>query len=120
MAKILLIEDDSDLREVTSDILKEKGYEVIEAVDGRQGVDILVKDKFDVIVSDLRTPTMTALSLINKIGVLSKGARVIIITGHGSEITEQLSKEIKVSAYIEKPFSPEQLLSEVDKALGNS
>ncbi len=105
MAKILLIEDEPNLRESLSDILREKGFEITLAEDGRRGIELVLRETFDVIISDLRTPAMTAMNLLSRLGELSNGAAIIVISGHSSELTEQKCKEIGVVASIKKPFS---------------
>lgn len=117
MANILLIEDEANLRESLADILNDKGYVITQVEDGLKGIQALGNNTFDVIITDLRTPTIDSISLLDQLGQRSKGAEIIVITGHLSRLTLNKSEHINVYAYLEKPFSAEYLISLIEGIL---
>jgi len=121
MARILLIDDDSSLREVVSFQLTEAGHEVLPAADGEVGIARLV-DEPDLVITDIRMPNMDGMEVLKRIvgGDISQAPPVIVFTAHGT--VEQAVEAMKLGAftYLLKPFSRAELVLTVEQALHTS
>jgi len=118
MPRILLIDDDSSLREVVGFQLGEAGYEVLPAADGEVGIARLV-DQPDLVITDIQMPRMDGMEVLRRI-VADEGPDappVIVLTAHGT--VEQAVQAMKLGAftYLLKPFSRTELLLTVEQAL---
>ena len=115
--RILLIEDEADLREVLKDALVTKGYEVTEAGDGREARNILQKSAgFDVIVSDIRIPYLSGVELLH---LVKRNKPTIFILMTGFADTEDTKKAYAVGAddFLQKPFSTASFLESIERCL---
>ena len=116
--KILLIDDDEDLTKTLYEVLSHKGHNLIILNDGRQGLRMLRKVNFDVILLDVGMPYFSGLDIINELvkdGTINN-YNIIILTGVAMkdlELAQLVKKGIK--GYIRKPVSTEHLISELDR-----
>lgn len=116
--KILLIDDDEDLAKTLYEVLSHKGHNLIILNDGRQGLRMLRKVNFDVILLDVGMPYFSGLDIINELvkdGTINN-YNIIILTGVAMkdlELAQLVKKGIK--GYIRKPVSTEHLISELDR-----
>lgn len=110
--KILLVEDEDLIREFEVAYLKKAGYEVIEAKDGKEALDLWYKDKYDLVVLDLNLPYIDGITVCKKIRAKSQ-LPIIMVTARAEEIDELLGLEIGADDYIKKPFSPAVLTARV-------
>lgn len=117
--KILLIEDELDLVEVTKMRLKNSGYEVITALSGEKAFTFLQKDIPDLILLDLLLPDMRGEEICKRLKCDDrlKTIPVILFTASASDVSK-VAKDICADDYIMKPFEPEDLLSKVKKFIG--
>ncbi|MBN2453795.1 MAG: response regulator [Candidatus Omnitrophica bacterium] len=120
MKKILVVDDEPDVLRVMSFRLKNAGYEILTAANGRIAFDIISKERPDLVLLDLRMPVMdgceTCARIKNDEGL--KEIIVILITASsGSKVAER-AKELKADDYIIKPFDPDELISKVRKYIG--
>ena len=117
--KILLIEDELDLAEVTKMRLKNSGYEVVHVIDSEKAFALLQKDIPDLILLDLLLPGIRGEELCKKLKCDDrlKTIPVILFTASGSDIPKVV-KEVGADDYITKPFESEDLLSKVKKFIG--
>jgi len=117
--KVLLIEDNYDLRELIAELLELNGYSVLSARDGGEGLAMAVTELPALIVSDLRMPVLSGYELIS---CLQRDVRThqipVVLTsakfGHNSDVVAQHKN---VAAYLEKPFNEEKLLKCISNAL---
>jgi two-component system chemotaxis response regulator CheY len=121
MAKIIMTVDDSaSVRQMVSFTLRKAGYEVIEAVDGK---DALKKatGKIDMIITDLNMPNMDGITLIKSLrqNSLYRFVPIIMLTTESQAEKKQKGKAAGASGWIVKPFKPEQLIAVVRKLIGN-
>ncbi|UCG79698.1 MAG: sigma-54-dependent Fis family transcriptional regulator [Desulfobacterales bacterium] len=114
---ILVIDDDAFMRDACRQTLIKHGHSVTLAKSGREGLSLLEKWSFDLILLDLRMPGEDGLSVLAKIKDLDPEAEVVMITGYGS--IESAVKAIKLGAFdfIAKPFTPEELVKLVNRVL---
>jgi len=117
MEKILVVDDDTDVLEVISDILGQAGYEVDQAKDGREAVQRVENDFYDLVISDLNLPRVDGMKVLEYVIDQSPGTMCIIVTGYGT--IKSSVEAIKKGAfdYISKPIKSDELLLVVEKAL---
>jgi two-component system, NtrC family, response regulator HydG len=116
-AQILVIDDDKAMRDACYQILSRQGYRVEQAASARQGLSLLEKASFDVILLDLVMPDLDGLETLKKIRGLDPDVEVIIITGYGT--IQSAVESIKAGAFhfLSKPFIPDDLRAVVNRAL---
>jgi DNA-binding NtrC family response regulator len=119
IARILIAEDDADLRDLLQDDLEDAGYEVRVAVDGRSALTHIEQDgeTIDLVITDVKMPGMTGDQLLGSIRAQRSEIPVIVITAFGT--VEQAVEIVKAGAfqYLTKPFDTDELLQTVAKAL---
>jgi len=118
--KILVVDDESRMRKLVNDFLTRKNYEVIEAADGEEAIDIFYADKnISLIILDVMMPKMTGWEVCKEIRKNSK-IPIIMLTAKAEERDELEGFELGVDEYISKPFSPKILTARVDAILRRS
>lgn len=115
--KILVVDDESRMRKLVKDFLVRSGYEVLEAEDGEQAVDMFYADKdISMLILDVMMPKMDGWQVCREIRKVSK-VPIIMLTAKGDERDELLGFELGVDEYISKPFSPKILVARVEAIL---
>jgi two-component system chemotaxis response regulator CheY len=117
---ILAVDDSASIRLMLSFTLKENGYRVIEAQDGRDGLAKLRDEAVDMVITDLNMPNMDGIDLVRGIRQ-NPGSRftpVIMLTTESQEDRKNEARAAGATGWITKPFRPEQLLAVVKKVLG--
>lgn len=118
--KILVVDDESRMRKLVNDFLSRKNYEVIEAGDGEEAIDIFYADKnISLIILDVMMPKMTGWEVCREIRKDSK-IPIIMLTAKTEERDELQGFELGVDEYIAKPFSPKILTARVEALLRRS
>ena len=112
--KVLVVDDNNDLRIVVSKMLSRLGYEVSSADSGENGLSIFLKNKFDVVLSDYEMPGMDGVAFACSVKKSSPRTPVVIMTGAGKE-TVFSRKSTAVDEVISKPFT----LTEIDETIQN-
>jgi len=117
--RILLIEDNEKNRYLVSFLLNSCGYEVVEAVDGRSGIDIAAKVNPDLILLDIQLPGMDGYSVARELRQLADLAHVPIVAVTSYAMTGDRERILAVgcSGYIEKPINPDSFLNEIRQYL---
>ena len=118
---ILCIEDEPEMIDLIRLILGRRGFEVIGAAGGKEGLEKVRKDPPDLILLDLMMPDMDGWEVYQQIKAdeKTKDIPVIVVTAKAQSIDKVLGLHIaKVDDYIAKPFSPQDLLNSVDKVFG--
>ena len=121
MIQVLLIEDEESIRRVMSRILKEENhqYEITEAVDGKQGLDLLFKRQFDLVLCDIKMPKMDGIEVLKKANDEMLNIPFIMLTGHGNIETAVEAMKLGAYDFISKPPDLNRLLNSVRHALEN-
>ena len=114
MARILLIDDDEQMRRIMARILVREGHDVIEAADGKQGIEFFRRDPRDVVITDLLMPEKDGIETIRKLRAISPQVRIIAMSGaagtaHDSYL--QIAKHLGADTGLCKPFKVEELLA---------
>lgn len=118
--KILVVDDESRMRKLVRDFLVKSSYEVVEAADGEEAVDLFYEDKtIDLILLDVMMPKMDGWQVCREIRQFSK-VPIIMLTAKSDERDELLGFELGVDEYISKPFSPKILVARVEAILRRS
>src|SRR5207248_2732527 len=115
MAKVLVVDDEANLRKVLAAMLRRDGFDVTVAADGDQGLAEFQKNGADIVVTDLVMPKLGGLELLRAVNNLDPEVPVIIITAHGT--VDSAVEAIKLGAfdYITKPFDQTELSQVIQK-----
>lgn len=115
--KILVVDDESRMRKLVRDFLVKNNYDVLEAEDGEQAVELFFREKgIALIVLDVMMPKMDGWQVCREIRAYSK-IPIIMLTAKSDERDELLGFELGVDEYISKPFSPKILVARVEAIL---
>ena len=118
--KIMVVDDESRMRKLVKDFLKKKDFEVIEAADGEEALDIFFKDKsISLIICDVMMPKINGFDVVKEIRQYSQ-VPIIMLTAKGEESDELNGFDLGVDEYISKPFSPKILVARVEAILRRS
>ena len=114
---VLLIDDDESLRRVIEYNLRDEGYEVLTAAEGRSGLRLFQEARVDLVVTDVRMPEMDGLELLTHLRAMQPDLPVIVLTAHGT--IDAAVEAMRMGAFddLTKPFSREQLKASVRKGL---
>ena len=118
-AKILIVEDEADIREGISEYLSETGYEVIEAEDGEEAVKVFNEKNIDLIILDIMIPKLNGFGVLNKVRE-SSSIPVIMLTAMSDNYTQIMSFNEQADDYITKPFSVVILHKRIEAILRRS
>lgn len=118
--KVLIIDDSEALRSLLESILPYAGYPVVSASTGRQGLILISEEKPDVILTDLELPDMSGLKVLEELNARGLAIPTIMMTGYGSEGIAARALQLGVRDYLIKPFTTEEVLSSIERALSES
>jgi DNA-binding response OmpR family regulator len=117
--RILIIEDDEEMRSLLEDFFEEEGFETDSVGNGSEALRILVREIFDVVITDIRMPGLTGLEIIAGVRRLQPETSIIVITAFGSEEVHQKAIERGADSYLEKPLQFHELRRMVDGLLSS-
>jgi len=117
MERILVVDDDKDLRFSLSSILKDEGYDVLAVEDGREALKTVQRNCPDLVLLDIRLPSMNGMKILEKLQRIDKDLIIIMLTAD-AEVKDAV-KAMKLGAfdYVTKPFDNEELILIIKKAL---
>lgn len=115
MAKILIAEDEPDIRELVAFMLRFAGYEVMAASNGEEAVQVATRDVPDLVLMDVRMPRMTGYDAcrLMKANPVLHDVPVVFLSAKGQEAEIQSGLEAGAEEYLLKPFSPDELTNRV-------
>ena len=117
MNRVLVVDDEDDVRSLVHDILTGNGYEVFAAASGEEGLDKAVSLKPDLIILDVVMPGLSGIEVCRL--VKSKPSlqhvRVLVLSALDRDVDRQLIESARADGYLRKPFSVHDLLSKVDE-----
>jgi two-component system response regulator HydG len=116
MARVLVIDDDSGVRESMARMLRGAGYTVQTASSGEEGFDLARGDAFDVILSDMRMPGLSGLEVLKKLRDVRVDASFIVMTGFGTVDTAVEAMKLGAVDFVQKPFFRDELVMRVRSA----
>jgi two-component system chemotaxis response regulator CheY len=116
---ILIVDDSSSMRQVVGMTLKQAGYEVIEACDGKDALGKLTGQKIHLVISDVNMPNMDGISFVREMkkNAAYRFVPVIMLTTEGTEEKKKAGQDAGAKAWVVKPFQPQQMLTAVTKLL---
>jgi two-component system, OmpR family, alkaline phosphatase synthesis response regulator PhoP len=116
--KVLIVDDEPNLRRLSRTILS-KNFDVVEAEDGKQAVEIANSQQPDVILMDMMMPNMDGLTACYAIRNHqdTKSIPIIMVTAIGFELNVKLSQQMGANGYVTKPFTPKELFDKIELVL---
>ena len=117
MNKILIVDDELNMRLVLTAMLKKEGYEIASAADGSEALSILKSGPIDAVITDLKMPNVDGMELLNHMNDKHPALPVIIITAHGTVATAVKALKKGALDYITKPFDLDELKNVISKAM---
>ena len=117
---ILAVDDSASIRQMVAFTLKSSGYDVVEAVDGMDGLEKAKARSFDLILTDQNMPRMDGLTLIKSLRALAqyKTVPVLMLTTESSDAMKVQGKAAGATGWLVKPFDPQKLIKVVKKVIG--
>ena|SRR5437868_4609967 len=119
MTRILAVDDSPSMRDMVRIALTDAGYEVTQATDGQEALDIARQAPFDLVLSDVNMPRMNGIELIR--ALRSEGAYkhtpILMLTTESSVDRKREGKDAGATGWIVKPFDPEQLVATMRRVL---
>ncbi len=121
LGRILVVDDNILVRESYTELLRHRGYEVVEAGDGEQALDVLRAESVDLAIVDVMMPVMGGLELRQRLQEMAPVVETILVTGQPDRLENLMEDDCEFQAgrvaVLYKPVHPVKLLAEVDKRL---
>ena len=118
--KVLVIDDEKVVLESVNKILTDEGYDVTTNLSGRDGLTEALQADYDIVLTDIRMPDIGGMKVLRDIKRSKPSLPVIMITGYASVQSSVQAMKLGAADYVEKPFTPDQLIKAVDTALATS
>jgi len=109
MAKILIVDDEIDIREFAKNFFKKRGLDVSTAESGEEAVSMLIKERPHIVLLDVRMNGMDGIETLKRLRQLDKKVKVIMVTGIQEEETMKRAKELGAVDYVHKPLVLDEL-----------
>jgi two-component system chemotaxis response regulator CheY len=118
--KIMVVDDSNAIRQSVSFILKENGFETMEAFDGQDGLNKLKDQAVDLIITDVNMPNMDGISMVRELRATDthKFTPILVLTTESQASIMQDGKSAGATGWIVKPFSNDKLIATIKKVLG--
>lgn len=117
--RILIVDDEKNIRNVIKEYARFEGYETFEAEDGMEAVEMCSSEDYDLIIMDIMMPRLDGYSAVREIRK-SKQIPVIMLSARGEEYDKLFGFELGVDDYVTKPFSPKELLARMRAVIKRS
>jgi len=117
--RILVIEDDQEMRSLLKDFFEEEGFEIHSVSNGSEAFRILVRELFDLVITDIRMPGLTGLDIIPGIKKLQPNVLIIVITAFGSDEIRLRAMARGATAYLEKPLHFHELRTMIHEIISS-
>ena len=119
MTRILAVDDSASMRQMVSFTLKGAGFDVLEASDGQEALDLAKKEVVDLVLSDVNMPVMDGITLTRELRGLDsyKYVPILMLTTESAGDKKIEGKASGATGWIVKPFDPQVLLATIDKIL---
>lgn len=114
--KILVVEDEEYIRESLCEILQMHGYRAVAVSNGEAGVELIKKEDYDIVLTDLKLPGMSGIDIIRSIKEISPDTSCIVLTGYASVESAVEAMRVGAHTYLQKPLNKDQLLVTIEKA----
>ncbi len=119
MAKILLAEDEEVLRMLVVDTLEDEGYEIDEACDGNEALQLIIENEYDLILLDYMMPIYTGFEIIQQVRAIpeKKQVKIMMLSAKSQQADQQRVLEAGADYFMSKPYSPIELVKRVKEIL---
>ena len=117
-AKLLVVDDESGILEEVKSYFEEEGFEVFTADSGEEGIQILKREKPDVLLVDMKLPDMSGLLVLKVAKETSPLTKIIVNTGYVDQVLIDQAEELGRDVFLQKPFDLMCLKKEVERLLG--
>jgi DNA-binding NtrC family response regulator len=117
--RLLVIDDEEDIREMLEFVLSSDGFTVVTADGGLAALEIAEERRFDVAITDMKMPDMDGLETLAALKKLDATLEVIVVTGYASEQTAAECIKLGAYAYLRKPFEVADLLALIERAMAH-
>ena len=120
--KVLVVDDEIHIVQVVAIKFRNNGFDVITCENGAQALQLASDEKPNIIITDVQMPVMTGVELVQNLrnNPGTADIPVIMLTARGFAIEDRQKEELRISAYVSKPFSPRELLQSVEEVLKES
>ena len=122
MTTLLVIDDDNLVRGMMANALRKKGFNVLEAGDGNEGLQVVLHNTVDLVVTDMLMPDKEGVETIIELREINSDMKIIAMSGGGKKQDMtflKLAKQVGANLVLEKPFRPSDLLGAIEQLLGN-
>lgn len=117
MNKILIVDDENSMRLTLSLLFKKQGYQISTASSGEEAVEVINREIFDIVISDLKMKKLSGLDVLHHVKKIHPTTEVIILTAHGTIVNAVEAMKLGAFDYLTKPFEPDEGILVVQKAL---
>lgn len=117
--RVLTVDDSPTILSMLNHVLKEAGFDVVQAVDGQKGLDAMQGEEFDVVITDINMPVMDGIEFIKKVRAsgANKSLPILILTTESSPEKRNQGREAGGTGWIVKPFDPQKLISVIHRVV---
>ncbi len=115
--RILIVEDDKEIREGIEIYLRNQGYEVYQAANGREGLSVVGEKEIHLAIVDIMMPVMDGVTMLMKLRDMGQEFPVIMLSAKSEEVDKILGLNMGADDYVTKPFTPMELLARVNSHL---
>lgn len=116
-ARILVVDDEDELRTLLTDIIIKAGYEAATASDGDEAIGMVKKTKYDVALLDIKMPNLSGIEVLKYIQEHSRDTKAIILTGYADLKHAMEAREYGAHDFISKPYKIEDVLTTIKRVL---
>ncbi|MGG0018592.1 sporulation initiation phosphotransferase Spo0F [Bacillus velezensis] len=115
--KILIVDDQYGIRILLNEVFHKEGYQTFQAANGIQALDIVTKERPDLVLLDMKIPSMDGIEILKRMKMIDESIRVIIMTAYGELDMIKESKELGALTHFAKPFDIDEIRDAVKKYL---
>ncbi|EIF15055.1 Spo0F [Bacillus sp. 5B6] len=115
--KILIVDDQYGIRILLNEVFHKEGYQTFQAANGIQALDIVTKERPDLVLLDMKIPGMDGIEILKRMKMIDESIRVIIMTAYGELDMIKESKELGALTHFAKPFDIDEIRDAVKKYL---
>jgi len=115
--RVLVVDDEYVICDACELVLSEAGCKVDHETTGQSGITAIQDKAYDLVLLDLKLPDIDGMEVLRKIGAMNSSPRVIIMTGYSSISNAVLAMKLGAADYLLKPFTDDELVSAIEKAL---
>ncbi|MGD9921731.1 MAG: response regulator [Pseudorhodoplanes sp.] len=117
--RILTIDDSKTMRDMLMLTLADAGFDVIQAADGKEGVDLLERENVDVVITDINMPRMDGYEVVRQLRARPehRTTPILVLTTESEAAKKNIAREAGATGWLVKPFDPERLVETVRKVV---